>query len=77
MCGKNRCIYYGCDYCCWRLDRLGDQVIHLHREECDCLNETNAELCSPRCAQQYTTEILDCTCGSPNTTTTTTGVSTK
>lgn len=77
MCGKTRCIYYGCDLCALRLDKLGNQVIHLHRDECDCLNETHAELCSQRCAEEYVTEILDCTCGSTNTPTTTTGPTLK
>ena len=77
MCGKDRCIYYGCDMCGWRLGQLGNNVIHLHRDECDCLNVTNAELCSQACADHYTKAILDCECGSPNQITTTTGPTTK
>lgn len=73
MCGKDRCIYYGCDLCGLR---LGLAYI-IQRDECDCLNPTYAELCSQACANDYTTQILDCTCGSANQTTITRGPSTK
>ncbi len=71
MCGKDRCIYYGCDMCCWRLDptHIPDGLAYiLTRDECDCLNSTYAELCSQECRDRYETEILECTCGSSKTT---------
>jgi len=73
MCGNNRCIYYGCDACSLRL--TGD-IIHAHRDECDCTNEINAEFCSPACLTDYQTWD-PCDCGHDNPWQTRNGPSTK
>jgi hypothetical protein len=79
MCGKDRCIYYGCDLCSLRLDQAHIDGLPwiLQRDECECLNHTYAELCSQRCADTYTSAILDCICGHPNPVTITRGASAK
>lgn len=62
MCGNERCIYYGCDACCRHLK--GD-MLHAHRDECDCTNEVYAEFCSQECFADYRTWV-PCECGSVN-----------
>jgi len=74
MCGKDRCIYYGCDWCCRRLH--GD-ILQLVRPECACLNDIYAEFCTEACMTRYILGILDCTCICPPTSVITTGRSQK
>ena len=62
MCGRDRCIYYGCDACCRRL--TGD-ILQVTREECDCLNDVYAEFCTPSCFADYKTWV-PCECGAHN-----------
>jgi hypothetical protein len=80
VCGKDRCMYYGCNMCGWRLDAghiEGGLAYLIRRDECDCLNDTFAELCSEACRDRYMADVLECTCGSKNVAVLSRGASTK